>query len=306
MLDQMLVLAAIITLGAICHRISWISHKGAAELSRLVVNVFNPALILSGAGYAAKETNLDGIILNFVIASLVFIGLIFVAYLYNNISRTLKDQRPLYALLTVFPNVGFMGIPVAQSIFGPSIVIDVSIYILVYNILIYTYGVYIVQSASDQTVTHLNLATLKKLLNPGFMACLALILVLATGIKLPKFINNMTLEMGRCAVVLAMFLIGVSIAQHRLLDIITNRRILTFSLLKMIVLPLLLLGIFRIIGWNDRVSKLIILMIAMPVGNITALLALEYGADDTICSRAIVLTTAISLGTLVLISHFLG
>ncbi|MFT9099334.1 MAG: hypothetical protein ABF416_02285, partial [Zymomonas mobilis subsp. pomaceae] len=61
-----------------------------------------------------------------------------------------------------------------------------------------------------------------------------------------------------------------------------------------------------IIGWNDRVSKLIILMIAMPVGNITALLALEYGADDTICSRAIVLTTAISLGTLVLISHFLG
>lgn len=40
-------------------------------------------------------------------------------------------------------NLGFMGIPLVSNVYGENLIIFVAFYILGYNILIYTYGLYL-------------------------------------------------------------------------------------------------------------------------------------------------------------------
>ena len=47
--------------------------------------------------------------------------------------------------MTVFSNVGYMGIPLTNEILGSQAVLYVSVFILVFNLLIYTYGAMILR-----------------------------------------------------------------------------------------------------------------------------------------------------------------
>ena len=45
---QMLVLLAMMLIGAFVYKKNWLGEEGAANISKLVVNVFNPILVISG------------------------------------------------------------------------------------------------------------------------------------------------------------------------------------------------------------------------------------------------------------------
>ena len=45
---QMLVLLAMMLMGAFAYKKQWIGEEGSANISKVVVNIFNPLLIVSG------------------------------------------------------------------------------------------------------------------------------------------------------------------------------------------------------------------------------------------------------------------
>ena len=46
--QKLLVLFGFMLLGTLGYKRRWISDEGASQISRLIVNIFNPALIITG------------------------------------------------------------------------------------------------------------------------------------------------------------------------------------------------------------------------------------------------------------------
>jgi predicted permease len=77
--------------------------------------------------------------------------------------------------MLAFPNVGYIGIPLINSIYGPSATIYVAIFILLFNIVIYTYGIALLKGKTGKRFSSENL---KSILNMGTISCLVTLLFL--------------------------------------------------------------------------------------------------------------------------------
>ena len=62
---------------------------------------------------------------------------------------TPKEERNLDQLLLVFTNLAFMGIPIIQALYGVEGVAMLSMFLLVFNFLVFTYGVMLLDGSGD-------------------------------------------------------------------------------------------------------------------------------------------------------------
>ena len=135
-LKQMVVIFLLILVGYILQKKKLVTQKDGACLSKLIVEVFNPAIIVSSVIGSSNngEGNITGTVL---LAAVLFLVLILLAVPISKIFAGGREEKKIYSLIFVFSNLGFIGIPVVQSIFGKGALIYVAIFILEYNILLY-------------------------------------------------------------------------------------------------------------------------------------------------------------------------
>ena len=117
---QMLTLSIIIVVGLICGRTRVITESETKGISGLIINVFNPALVFSSVinnRGRVQDNMLQSIT---IIAIAMFAGLILIGIVTAGFFSKDKDQQIMYKLMLAFPNVGYIGIPLINSIYGPS------------------------------------------------------------------------------------------------------------------------------------------------------------------------------------------
>lgn len=306
---QMLVLLAMMAIGYYVYKIKWISENSAKQLSGLVVNVFNPVLVLNGVLGQSAKGSMGTVLQNLAMVILYFIVLILFSYLMPVLLRTEKRSWTTVRLMTVFANVGFMGIPVVKSLYGDSALIYVAFYILLYNLLLYIYGIRLAERSakefSGKTVAGSLKDNLKKACNPGVIAALLAILIFAAGLQVPAPVVTFCDYMGNATIPLSMILIGINVAQADLREVFTDLRVYLFIVLRMIALPVLLVAVLRNFVADPVVLGVFALELGMPVGSIVAMLVQEKGGNDRYCTRGVVLSTLCSVVTLPVIGLFL-
>jgi predicted permease len=77
------------------------------------------------------------------------------------------------------------------------------------------------------------------------------------------------------------------------------------AFVRLIFLPVFLLFIMQLFGVPQELRGVCVIMTAMPVGTTTAILAAKYGADDQYGSKAIFITTVLSLITVPVLTMFI-
>ncbi|MBQ9034239.1 MAG: AEC family transporter, partial [Lachnospiraceae bacterium] len=115
-------------------------------------------------------------------------------------------------------------------------------------------------------------------------------------IPIPAFIDTGISKIGGITSPLSMMIIGtmlVGVDWKGLFEPV----IFYFSAIRLILLPIMALGLSRIMGFDDLTTGVSVVMTAMPAGSTTALLAAKYGADEEFASRLVVSTTVMSLVT---------
>ena len=221
-------------------------------------------------------------------------------FLIVRLMRLPKEQHVMYRMMTMFTNLGFMGIPVIASVYGQDAVIYAAFYMLVNNVLLYTYAIYLICQSTGSEVKF----DFRKLINPGTAACLAAILIFAFQIRTPATLNTLINYMGQTAVPLSMMMIGCSVAQADLKSVFTDRKIYEFSFLRLLVLPILVVLVMKLFPLDPTLFGVFVIMFSMPVGTFVNILAGEYGGDTVTSSRGIVMTTLLSLVTLPIVTLF--
>ncbi|MBQ3898797.1 MAG: AEC family transporter [Lachnospiraceae bacterium] len=298
LLKQMAILFIIMIIGYICRKIKMITDEGSKVLSAIVVNVANPCLILSAG--INKESTVKGAMLakTALLAVGVFAFLILIALFLPRLIKAKPENRSVYRVMTIFSNIGFMGFPVISAVYGSEALLYASIFLIPYNVLIYTYGIAALHDGDEKDKTN----PLKKIFNVGVIACVLTIVFYLTGIKVPMVIENVTTSLSELTAPLSMIVIGAALGKISLKSLFTDFRLLLFSAIKLIIIPVLGMFIVSFLNLPPELNGVMLIMLATPVGSMTAMLAQQYGGNTDLASRGVALTTLFSVGTIPLVS----
>ena len=249
LLQQMLVLFAMMITGFWAYRMKWIDRQGGNKLTTLIVKLFNPMLILSSVlgDRPANAGNLLG--QDLLLASLYFIFIILGSHLFCKIRRYDRRSGNIYILLTTFGNLGFMGIPIVRAVYGPEYIIYVVIYLLIFNILAYTYGIWLAMGMSPNKRSFSPVL----MVNSGLVICVIAVICFLARVKFPAPVVSFCTYMGDCAIPLSMIVIGISLAQSNLKELLFDKDTYIFLFFRMLLLPAAGILIFRLLPFHKDV-----------------------------------------------------
>lgn len=301
-LQQMVIIFILIGIGMILYRRGIISEEGSKQISSLIVNVTNPALLICSALDDGPKASLAELGIALTAYAAVFAILIAVGFLLPHILRVPGDLRYAYQMLTVFGNVGFIGIPLASAVLGSESLIFVSIFNLLFNLLIYTFGISLLQKAAKQSQKN---GHLKKLINAGTISAAVTIIFYLGNFRVPVIISSALSYTGRATTLLSMLVLGVSVAQMAPKDIFSHPKLYAFTLLRQILVPIGCVLLMRGIIDNRLILNTMLLMIAVPAANMPLMLAKQMNMETESISQGIILTTVLSLVTVPVACLFL-
>jgi len=278
--------------------------KGNHVLSNAVTYVLNPATIIASAISGERLLTNSQVLTLTGIACACYAFLILTAYLVPIILRVPRDKNRLYRFMYIFSNINFFGLPIVRALFGESAAFLVVIYVMFFQLLLFTYGITLI--AGDAAHRKFNL---KMLLHPMVISCaLAYILYLAK-VQLPAVIKEPLAFIGQATSPIAMMVVGGSLAYAPLKKVFLNWRLYAMSFLKMVVVPVIVLVVLRNILPQTEANVLIIgvsvIVMAMPTAAATTILANQYGGDVNTTTSAVCLSTILSIATIPLLMWLL-
>ncbi len=302
LLQQMLVLFLLMLLGFFLRKKEILDAAASRKLSWLVVHVANPALILSGSVGRSAPVEPGDLGLCLGLASLIFVGLLLAAAAVTALLRVPEGQRGVYRIMFAFSNVGFMGFPVVKALYGSDALLYASIFLIPYNLLLYTVGIAGLKAPERGQEK----VSWKRILNIGVLSCLASLAVALFRIPTPDFVKTTVSELSGLTAPLSMMVIGASMAETRLKSLFTDARLLLFSACKLLAMPVAGMLLLRLFIQDRMLLGVCLVMLSTPVGSMTAMLAQEYGGDYELDSRGVALTTLLSVLTMPAVSLILG
>lgn len=302
-LQQMVIIFLLIGTGLFLYRRRLLSEHASKDLSSLIINVTNPALLICSAFSDTPKASLAELGIAFLLYIIVYLFLIAAGILIPKLLRVSPTEHYIYRMLTVFGNVGFIGIPLASAVLGAESLIYVSIYNLLFNLLIYTYGITTLQKASPSAQK--GNFSWKKCINAGTISALVTVVLYLADLQIPVIVSSTLDYAGRATTFLSMLVLGISVAKIRLQDIFSSPRLYLYTALRQILIPVCCILALRPFVQNDLILHTLTLMLSVPAANMPLMLSAEMNLDTRIISQGIILTTVLSLLTIPLVSLFL-
>ncbi len=304
-LQQMVIIFILIGIGMILYRSKMLSEETSKQISGIIINVTNPALLICSAFDDGPKVSLRELSIAFVSYAAVFALLIVIGFLIPCLLRVPKRLHYTYQMLTIFGNVGFIGIPLASAVLGSESLIFVSIFNLLFNLLIYTFGMSMLQRAAagqaadaDSIPRHNSTSgRLQKLVNAGTISAVFTIVFYLGDFHVPVVISSTLSYTGRATTLLSMLVLGVSVAQMAPKDIFSHPRLYLFTLLRQILVPIGCVLLLRGLIDNKLILNTMLLMVAVPAANMPLMIAKQMDMDTESISQGIILTTVLSLVT---------
>ena len=296
-LQQMGVIVILVAIGINLYKSKVVDNTVSQRISVIVMDICNPALILASILSGNVTAGHKELIMAVILGAVFYLGLVVMGMILPIILRVEKDKRRFYNLMTVYTNVGFIGIPVARAILPDDAILYVIVCHVMYSLLFYTHGIAILSHGKEKM-------NIKKIFSPGTIMAVLSLLVCWFKVTPPPIISSSISYIGNATVFLSMVLLGVSIARSDVGKGFKDIRIWGYILIRLIILPVAMFFILRALGC-DKIAVLgFCLMAAMPVGNLPLIQSEKIGEDTEILSKAITVTTVASIFIITILMMF--
>lgn len=219
-------------------------------------------------------------------------------------ARVSGARRQILTYTTVFSNCGFMGFPVVESVFGRIGLMYASIFVVVFNIFVWTYGVALLSKGSDQSGGSSRARDI--LLNPGNIAVVIGFIVWILPFALPESINYAISLISGSMTPLSMIIVGATLGGLSVKELIASRAAWVGTGMRLVIMPLIFFIVARIIGLDDQATRVTNLLVAMPAAAQTVIFAERYDTDASLASSIVFLSTILSAITIPLTAHLIG
>ena len=282
---QMFLLAGI---GFLLFKGGKITLEGSKTLGNILIFGSLPAVIINGFRIERTAEHVSGLLW----AALAALIVVMLSIL---ISHFVFRKDGVAAFATSFANPGFFGIPLIVASLGQGAVFYAAPFIAFLNIGQWTYGV---SRLNGQPV--LQGFQPKKLIKAPFViAILVGIFLFVTQIRLPEILSSCLSSVAALNTPLAMFTVGVYLAQTDLKKMLGRRSLYLISALRLLVIPglsLLLLMLFPVS--MEQMRTVLLIVAACPVGSNVAVYAQLHNKDYPYAVETVVISTLLSIVTI--------
>ena len=305
----MLMLFAIVVVGYIAGKLGYMGETFDKRLSKVVIDITCPALILSSA-MTGELPDRRYILPLLGISVLTYALLTGVALLLPRFLTKKKDDEGVIGFAMMFGNVGFMGYPIVASIFGHEAVFYAAVLNVVNTFTVFTIGTMLVVGKNQSTVEEKEMSRkkmLRKVLysTPMLSAYLTMLIVALEIKDIPEFISQPLTMIGNITVPAALLIIGSSMSQLPLRALLGNGTIYATTLMRLAILPVGIHYLMTLLGFSSFVVGINTVVIAMPVATYGTILCLRHGKDTTLITEVTFITTLLAMISIPLLVTFL-
>jgi len=292
-IQQVFMLFLILLVGVYSKKRQFITEEVSKKLSDLLLKVTQPLMIITSFQMDFSEDML-------VSAGLVFLCSFGIHVLSILLAQVLFIRYPqsvksVMKFAIVFSNCGFMGFPVLDSVFGSIGVFYGSIYVISFNIFVWTYGIMVFSGEKEKG------SWKKVLFNPGIISVMIGLIIFLFGIKLPAPIFKAMSTVGSMTTPLSMLIVGSRLADVKIKELFKGFPVYYCSAVRLLLIPLLSLGLLKMLPIPEEVLYACTLLASMPVAANTTIFAELYGGDAAFASRCVGISTFFSVLTISLI-----
>ena len=310
----------LVAAGAILKSTGILKDDAKGILTDLVLYFFLPCNIINSF---RMEFNLD-ILRKFAVVLGISLVVQFVSYvlsklLYNHVPKELKR---VMQYCTIVSNSGFLGLPIAQGIYGAEGMMYASVFIIPMRVMMWSAGIACFTESPDmksvvkKLVFHpcivavyigLGLMIFQNPLNQIYSAALG------CGIPLlPEFVKVLIGALdkgirsaGGCTTAMTMILIGMMFSGMSLRSMI-DKNTMFISALRLVVMPAIVFAACHFTGIDPFLAGVCTIITGMPAGSTSAILAAKYGCDYKFATKCIVISTLLSLVSIPIWAMLLG
>lgn len=279
---QMVVLFSLIAMGFIIAKLKVLPDNADTVLSKLENSLFVPALVLGTfmTNFTVEKLRMAGKL--FGISFLICFVMMALAVLVARCCSKDSYIRKIYSYGLAFSNFGFMGNAVVCAVF-PELFLEYLIYTMPLWTMIYLWGVPCLLIPSGEGEKTLR-GRLKAFANPMFIAMLLGMVIGLSGLHLPGFLTQTVDVTGSCMSPVAMLLTGITVAKMDMKKILSIKSIYVVSLIRLVIFPLLFIGLFSLIRVSSNIVVCTVCALAMPLGLNTIVVPRGYGKDTSVAA----------------------
>ncbi len=296
----MLTLFAIVVVGYIAGKWGYMGGTFDKKLSKVVIDITCPALILSSA-MTGELPDRRYILPLLGISVLTYLLLTGVALLLPRFLTKKKDDEGVIGFAMMFGNVGFMGYPIVASIFGHEAVFYAAVLNVVNTFTVFTVGTMLIVGKNQESSVAEEEMSRKKMLRkvlystPMLSAYLTMLIVALEIKDIPEFISQPLTMIGNITVPAALLIIGSSMSQLPLRALLGNGTIYATTLMRLAILPVGIHYLMTLLGFSSFVVGINTVVIAMPVATYGTILCLRHGKDTTLITEVTFITTLLAM-----------
>ena len=296
----MMTLFVIVIVGYVAGKLGFLGGDFDRQLSRLVINITCPALILSSA-MTGELPDRQFILPLLAISIVTYVVLAIVAFLLPRYLTKNKADEGAIGFALMFGNVGFMGYPVVASIFGHEAVFYAAVLNVVNTFAVFTVGTILITGKNVEGSRFQ-----KKVLysTPMLAAYLTMAIVALEIDNIPEAISQPLTMIGNITVPAALLIIGSSMSQLPLRALMGNFSVYVTALFRLTILPIAVYYLCILMGFSSFVVNINTVVIAMPVATYGTILCLKYEKDTSLMTEVTFITTLLSMLTIPLLVMF--
>jgi len=280
-------------LGFFLRKINLITEPAQKGMSALIVHVTAPCLLFASI-VTMDHSEFKSAVTLLWVGVLVYAVLIVLAILITRLLRFPVSSRGVYQAALIFGNVSFLGIPLAESLYGNVGVFYIAVLNIHFNLLFFTYGFYLIMKSGSGGSRF----TPKKLINSGIIGILLSLIIFFLQIPMPEVVVSPIRFVGSITSPLSMIIIGSSAAGYSLRYVFRQKKIYLLSFLRLLVYPVAAYFIFKVILGDNLLTSILSIYIGMPTASVVGMTAIACDADAESATSCTAMTTILSLVTI--------
>lgn len=287
---QVLVLFILMSIGVAANRFKLIDSSAVNGMTNVVLYFVTPCVIIASFQREANMALFKGLLLTGGLALLIH--LIFIAVSVFVIRDKDKGKEKVLRFAAIFSNCGFMSLPIQEALLGDIGVFYGSVYVAVFNVVLWTYGLSMMSGSRDE------IKLSKLILNPGIIGILIGTLIFVFQIDLPVIISSPVEYMASLNTPLPMVIIGYYLGDLKLRHLTSDMKQYLAIGLRLVVLPLLAVVLLKLSGVDNTIAVVCTIASCAPAAAVTAMFANRFNRDARLAAQMVSVSTLFSLITI--------
>ena len=276
--------------GIIMKRRKILPDNAREVLTDLVMNLILPASIIHSFEVEFNMSVLRKFAIILIIAAAAQVISMVCANLFWN--RQPENLKAVFQYGTQVSNAGFLGLPVTEGVLGAEGLMYASVFLIPQRIVMWTAGIAYFTRSTDWKGTFKKLAK-----NPCIVAVYIGFFLMLTQFKLPVMVESTLVKLAACTTPLTSILIGIMVADVDYRDLVSPMMfVLVF--VRQLLLPAVVFFGCVLLHIDPLLTGVSVLLVGMPVGSTSPILAAKYGGDYVFAGKCVILSTVLSLFTI--------